>query len=145
MDIELDQGFVTNAAELVDLARFNHEDVASGSLELDAVHLPQAAPFPDELNLIVWMAMGTGTATGKSTKEKSRDVDVAVIGADEFVRVEMVGQFLLPDPVHRASPRLDRRSTSDRDHVGLHSCIHRPSAEPLRNSLGGHASHFGQA
>lgn len=65
MDVELNERTVANAREAVNLARLDDENIARGPFEFLAVHHPQAAPFTDELNLVVGMPMRPRTAAGQ--------------------------------------------------------------------------------
>src|SRR5215510_3550724 len=98
--VELHERRVADAAEAVNLAGLDHEDVAGAGLELLAVHRPQAAPLPDELHLIVRMTMRSGTTTGQRAEKEDRDVDVAMIGADELMRASLKRQVLLTGSMH---------------------------------------------
>src|SRR2546426_5774112 len=64
MYIHLDEGRVTDAAEAVDLPGLDDENVTGSGFELLPVHGPETATFPHELDLVVRMAMGSGTLAG---------------------------------------------------------------------------------
>jgi hypothetical protein len=148
MNVELNQRRVTDAAEFVNLAGLDDEDVARAALELDPIDLPEAPTFPHELNLVVRVAMGARTPSGERAEEESGDVDLAVIGPDEFERVEMNRQVALSNPVHRASSAMrvsSPRLPHDRDDVRLDLAVHCPSPELIRDRLGRDGGSFGQA
>jgi len=102
MDIELDQGPVTDAAEAVDLTGLDDEDVTRSGFEFLSVDGPETAPLSHELDFIVRMTMGPGTTPGKGAEEKYGDIHIAVIGPDELVRAPLKGQVLLTHAVHPA-------------------------------------------
>ncbi len=95
MHVELDQGLVADAAEAMDLAGLDDQDVAGTSFELLAVDGPETPTSSHELNFIVRVAVGTGAAAGQGTEEKRRDVHVAIVGADELVGAALEGEVLL--------------------------------------------------
>jgi hypothetical protein len=101
MHIELDEGPVADAAKAVDLAGFDDQNVTRSGFELLPVHGPHTAAFPHELDLIVRMAMGSGTASREGAEEEYGDTHVALLGPDELVRAPLKGQVLLTDAVHR--------------------------------------------
>src|SRR5688572_11302375 len=100
MDVELNQTFRTDAAEAVDLTGLDHQDIAGSRLELLAIHGPQPAAFPDELNLVIWVAMRPRTASRGAVEEEHRNVHVAIPGADEVVRAATERQLFLTNAVH---------------------------------------------
>jgi hypothetical protein len=102
MDIELDQGPVTDAAEAVDLTGLDDEDVTRSGFEFLSVDGPETAAFSHELDFIVGMTMGPGTTPGKGTEEEHGDIHVAVIRPDELMRAPLKGQVLLTYAVHPA-------------------------------------------
>src|SRR5262245_66570752 len=102
MHVELHERRVANAAEAVDLARLDHEDITGAGFELLAVHVPQTTTFPHELHFIVRMTMRPGTAARQRAEEEHRHVHVTVIGADELVRASLERQILLPYSIHGA-------------------------------------------
>lgn len=61
MHVHLDQRAVSDAAEAVKLSGFDDENFSGAGLELHAVDGLQTAALPDELDLVVRMAMRTGT------------------------------------------------------------------------------------
>ena len=85
VDIDLDEGRVTNAPEGVDLPGLDDENVARSGLELHAVDGPEASAFPDELDFVVRMPMGPGTFPGEGAEQEYGDLHVAVIGADKVM------------------------------------------------------------
>jgi hypothetical protein len=100
MHIELNQGRVTNAAEAVDLTRFDDEDVTCASFEFLSIDSPEPAPFPHELDFIVRMTMGPGATPREGAEEEYGDIHVAVIGPNELVRTTLKRQVLLTNAVH---------------------------------------------
>ena len=72
MYIHLDEGRVTDAAEAVDLPGLDDENVTGSGFELLPVHGPETATFPHELDLVVRMAMGSGTPPASPMKRSSR-------------------------------------------------------------------------
>jgi hypothetical protein len=91
MYIELDQGRVANAAEAVDLAGLDDENVARPGFEFLSIDGPETPAFPHELDFIIRMTMGS-----RATPH------VAVIGPDELVRASLKRQVLLTKAVHPA-------------------------------------------
>ena len=71
MDIDLDQRRVANAAEAVDLAGLDDENVTGAGLEFLPIDGPEASALPDELDFIVRMTMGTGAAPGRALSRKT--------------------------------------------------------------------------
>jgi hypothetical protein len=68
--IHLDERSVANAAKTVHFTCFDHEDVAGASLELLAIHIPQASAFPDELDFVIRVTMWSWAAAGLTVEEK---------------------------------------------------------------------------
>jgi hypothetical protein len=101
MDINLDKWPVPDATEAVDLSRLDDEDIPGAGLEFLPVDGPEAPPFPDELDFIVRMTMRPGPLARKGAEKEDRDVDIAVIGSDEFMRAAVKRQILLTNAVHR--------------------------------------------
>jgi hypothetical protein len=60
MHVYLDERLVTDAAEAVDLARLDHENVPGAGLELLPVHDIETAAFPEELDLVVGVTVRAG-------------------------------------------------------------------------------------
>ena len=94
MYIHLDEGRVPDAAKTVDLT--------GSGFELLPVHGPETATFPHELDLVVRMAMGSGTPPGEGAEQEHGDIHVPVIGSHEVMRAALEWQALLTDPVHPA-------------------------------------------
>lgn len=82
--IDLHQGRVANTAEAMDLPGFDDENVTRPGFEFLAIDRPEAPPFPDELDFVIRMPMRPWTATGECAEEECGDVDVAVLGTDEW-------------------------------------------------------------
>jgi hypothetical protein len=57
MDVELNQRLVPDAREAVNLAGFDHENVASPRLELLPLDAIESSAVMDELNLVARMTM----------------------------------------------------------------------------------------
>jgi hypothetical protein len=89
MHVELDKWCIADAAEAVNLAGFDDQDVAGAGLELLAVYGPEAAAFPHELDFIVRMTMRSGAAARKSAREENGDVHAAMICTDEAMRTAL--------------------------------------------------------
>jgi hypothetical protein len=104
MDIELDEMRVTNAAEAMDLAGLDDQDVLCAGFEFLTVDDPKTTAFPHELDFIVGMTMGPGAAPGGRAEEEHRDIHVAVISPNELVRAAHKRQVLLTDAVHLGAP-----------------------------------------
>jgi hypothetical protein len=85
MYIELDEGRLANAAETVDLAGLDDEDIACSGFEFLSVDGPETAAFPHELDFIVGMTMGPGTTPREGAEQEHGDIHVAVIGPDKVV------------------------------------------------------------
>jgi hypothetical protein len=101
MDINLDEWPVSDATEAVDLSRLDNEDVTGAGLEFLPVDCPETPPFPDELDFIVGMTMRPGPLARQRAEKEDRDVDIAVIGPDEFMRTAVKRKILLTNAVHR--------------------------------------------
>jgi hypothetical protein len=106
MDIELDEGRVTNAAEAVDLPGLDDKNVTCTGFEFLSIDGPETATFPHELDFIIRMAMGPGTVPREGAEEEHGDIHVAVIGPDKAMRAALKWQVLLTDTVHSAYPPL---------------------------------------
>jgi hypothetical protein len=104
MDIDLDEGPVTDTLEAVDLTGLDDQNVTCSGFEFLAVHGPAAAAFPHELDFIVRMTMRPGPAPWEGAEKEYRDIHVAVIGTDEVVRAAVKGQVCLTNAVHPAEP-----------------------------------------
>jgi hypothetical protein len=104
MDIELDEGDVTNRTEAVDLAGLDDKNVTCAGLEFLSVHGPHAAALSHELDFIVRMAMRSGTTPREGAEEKYGDIHVAIIGPYEMVRAALEWQVLLTHAVHFCAP-----------------------------------------
>jgi hypothetical protein len=101
--VELDEGCVTDAAEAVDLAGLDDENVARTGFEFLSVDAPETAAFPHELDFVVRMTMRPRTTPGESAEEEHGDVHIAIVGPDEVVRAAMKWQVLLTNAVHPAN------------------------------------------
>jgi len=100
MNIELDQGGITDAREAMDLACLDHEDVSRPGLELLAVHRISPAALADELDLVIRMSMRTGSAAGLAVEEKDGDSHIPLIGSNEVVRAPAKWQIFLANAMH---------------------------------------------
>src|SRR5262249_47285058 len=67
------------------------------------VDLPEPPAFPDELNLVVGMAMRPRTISWKGAEKEDGDLDVTVLGPHELMRASLEWKILLTGPVHHAS------------------------------------------
>jgi hypothetical protein len=121
MHIDLNQRAITNAFEAVDLACFDDQDVASTGFKLLTIHIPQTAPFPDELDFIIRMTMRSGTAAGLTIEEKDRNGNVTIAFTYKMMRAAFEGQLTLPKSKHillkAINNRLAGRLPSLRSHV----------------------------
>jgi voltage-gated potassium channel Kch len=117
MHIELDEGCVTNAAEAVDLAGLDDENVTCSGFEFLSVDGPETAALPHELDFVVRMTMGAWTTPREGAEEEHGHVHVAVVGANEVVRAALKGQVLLANAVHPADAPMEvlQRTASGRD------------------------------
>src|SRR5262249_30754359 len=104
MHVELHERAIADAAEAVHFARLDHEDVAGARLELAPLDDPSAAALLDELHFVVGMTMRPRAGAGLAAKQEHRNVDVALIGADEVVRAAAKRELLLADAVHGSPP-----------------------------------------
>src|SRR6266571_2008275 len=95
MYIQLDEGRVPG---------LDDENVTGSGFELLPVHGPETAPFSHELDLVVRMAMGSGTPPGESAEQKHGDTH-AVIDSDKVMRAALEWQVLLTDTVHYMRPK----------------------------------------
>ncbi|MEO8623156.1 MAG: hypothetical protein ABI625_18920 [bacterium] len=102
MHVDLDERRVADATEAVDFACLDDEHIPCTALELHTVHVPEPAPFPDELDFVVWMTMWSGTLARLRVQKENGDVDVPVLGADELVGAANERKVLLSDVVHAA-------------------------------------------
>ena len=100
MDVDLDEGRVTNAAEAMDLPGLDDENVAGAGFEFLAVNGPEAATLPHELDFVVRMTMRPRATPGEGAEKEDGDIHVAVIRPNEVVRAALKWQVLLTDPVH---------------------------------------------
>ncbi len=100
MHIDLDERPLADAAEAVNFSRLDDQNVARGDLELLSIHQVQGAPLPDELDLVVRVAMGPWALSREGAEEKGGDIDAAMIGAGEPMRAALKRQVLLADSVH---------------------------------------------
>lgn len=82
--VQLDERFIADAAEAVNLPRLDDENVAGPGLEFFFIHDPDAAAFPNELDFVVRMDMGAGTIAGRRPKDECRDADVTVYGPNKW-------------------------------------------------------------
>jgi hypothetical protein len=119
MYVDLNEWRVADALEAVDLACLDDEAVSRAAFELHAVHVPEAASFPDELDFVVRMTMWPGTFAGLRVEEKDGDVDVTVFGADELMRTANEGEVLLSDVIHAAKAPVEGSRGERRDRVAL--------------------------
>jgi hypothetical protein len=103
VNVYLDQRLVTDAMKAVDLAGLDHQDVSGTRLELLSIHDIVAPAFSQELDLVIGMAMGPGTAAGQGPEQEYRDVDVALVRSDELVRAALEGEILLANAMHAAA------------------------------------------
>ena len=85
MDINLDEGRVSDATKAMDLPGLDHENIAGDCFEFLALDVIKAPPLPDELDFIVRMTMGTGTFPRKGAEKKGGYVDIAVLGANKVM------------------------------------------------------------
>src|SRR5690606_28895322 len=105
MDVQLHERLVADATKAVDLARFDHEDVAGAGLELLSFDVVQRASLLNELHLVVRMAVRPRARAGEPVEEEDGDADVAVLGADEVVRAAAERQVIHLESVHvRTAP-----------------------------------------
>jgi len=61
VDVDLYERRFTDSFEAVNLAGLDYKDVSSAALEGLAVDRPDSLAFSDELNLVIWVSMRTGT------------------------------------------------------------------------------------
>jgi hypothetical protein len=108
MYIKLDEGRVTNTPEAVDLPGLDDENVTCAGFEFLSVDGPETATFPHELDFIIRMTMGSGTAPREGAEEEHGDIHVAVIGPDKVMRAALKWQVLLTDTVHPAYASAER-------------------------------------
>jgi hypothetical protein len=100
MDINLDQRCIADAAETMNLPGLDDKDVTGAGFEFLPVDVPEAPAFPDELDFIVGMTMGSRAAPGKGAEQKGGDIDIPVLGSNELVRAPLKWQVLLTDTIH---------------------------------------------
>jgi hypothetical protein len=62
MDVDLDEGHIPDAAEAVNLPGLDDENIPGAGFEFLSVHGIQAAAFPQKLDFIVGVPVGSGTA-----------------------------------------------------------------------------------
>jgi hypothetical protein len=85
MNVHLDEWFISNALEAMDLACLDHEYVPGACFELLAFDNPEPATLPDELDFIIGMSVWSRAATGECSDEEDRDVNAALVRADKLV------------------------------------------------------------
>jgi hypothetical protein len=102
--VDLDQRFVADAAKAVDLPSLDYQDVTGAGLELLAIDVVEAAAFSNELDFVVWMAVGSGTTPGQRSEKERGDGDIALVGPDELVRTALERKVLLTHAIHAAPP-----------------------------------------
>src|SRR6266853_6406763 len=106
MDVHLDQWAIHAGFEAVNFAGLDDEDIAGAAFKRLPVHGPLSAAFADKLDFIVRMAVRPRAFPRQSAQQKDRNVHVAVIGADKFVRAAHKRQVFLTDAVHSYPPRV---------------------------------------
>src|SRR5260370_14185588 len=106
MDVHLDKWAIPDGFEAVNFAGLDDEDVAGAAFKRLPVHGPLSAAFADKLDFIVRMAVRPRAFPRQSAQQKDRNVHVAVIGADKFVRAAHKRQVFLTDAVHSYPPRV---------------------------------------
>jgi len=74
MDVDLDEGRVTNAAEAMDLPGLDDENVAGAGLELFSIDGPETATFPYELDLVVRVTMRPRATPGEGAEKEDGDI-----------------------------------------------------------------------
>src|SRR3954462_928112 len=116
MNIELDERRIADAAEAVNLAGLDHENVPGSRLELLAGDGPQAPAFSYELDLVVGMTMRSWPTARKRAQKEHRHVDVTLIDANELMRAAHKRQIVLTNTVH-ANPPPARYSTSGAEDI----------------------------
>ncbi len=84
VNIDLYERRITNRLETVDLAGLDDKDVASGAFESFAIHGPNSAAFTDELDLIVRMAVRTGSGTRLAMKKEYGNLGVTLLKPAKF-------------------------------------------------------------
>ena len=99
--VHLKQGLLADALEAVDFSRLDDQDVSRAGLEFLPVHDVTSPVLSQELDFVVGMAVGTRSAAWQRSEKKHRDVDAALIGADELVRAALKRQILLTNAIHR--------------------------------------------
>ena len=70
MNIHLHEWRVSDALEAVDLSSFDDKYVPGASFEFLPVDVPQPAALAYELDFIVWMPVGSRTATWECTEQE---------------------------------------------------------------------------
>jgi hypothetical protein len=102
MYIKLDERRVTNATEAMDLPGLDDKNVTCTGFEFLSVDGPETPTFPHELDFIIRMTMGAGTAPREGAEEEHGDIHVAVLGPHKVMRAALKWQVLLTDTVHPA-------------------------------------------
>jgi len=100
VDVYLDQRLLSDALKAVDLAGLDDQDVSGTRLELLSIHDIMAPALSQELDLVVRVAMGTRPPARQSPEQEHRNVDVALLRADELVGTTLEGKILLTNPMH---------------------------------------------
>jgi len=85
MHVHLDQWFISNALETMDLACLDHEYVASACFELLAFDNPEPPTLPDELDFIIGMSVGSRAPARECSEEEDRDVNTSLVRPDKLV------------------------------------------------------------
>jgi hypothetical protein len=70
MHIQLNQWSIADAAEAVNLAGLDYQNVTRTSLELLSIHIPESATLLDKLYLVVGVTMWARASPGTSVEQE---------------------------------------------------------------------------
>src|SRR5690349_13394647 len=85
----------------MDLAGFDHEDIARCAFKGLSIHGPKSAALPHKLDFVVRMAMRARPISRLGPQEKYRSIHVSMLGSDKLIGAAHKRQVLLTNVVHR--------------------------------------------
>ena len=98
--VELYERRITSNLEAVDLTGLDDKDISRAALEGLAVNGPHTATFTDELDLVIRVAVRTGSGTGLAVEEEHRGTGVALFSSNKLVRTTNKRQTILAHVMH---------------------------------------------
>src|SRR5262249_2979845 len=100
MHIELNQRRLADGFEAVDLSRFDDENISCAALKCRPIDGPHPAPFANELDLIIRVAMRPRPGTRFAVEKKHGNAGSPLLGPDKFMRAADERQILLAHVIH---------------------------------------------